>query len=79
MFLKQNEELLKLLDSLDLQEYYEVGHREEEIVNRISDFTLVFFEYVKSLKKRMRRGAATGLIFKGVHVNAGHLDIEEKH
>ena len=56
-FLKQNEELLKLLDCLHKQEYDEVGHQEEEILDRISDFTLVLFEYVKTLKKRKRRGA----------------------
>ena len=55
-FLKQNEELLKLLDSLHKQEYDEVV-QEEEILNRISDFTLVLFEYVKTLKKRKGRGA----------------------
>ena len=56
-FLKQNLELLKLLDRLHHQEYNEVGHQEEEILDRISDFTLVLFEYVKILKKRMERGA----------------------
>ena len=58
-FLKQNEELLKLLDCLHLynEVYNEVGHQEEEILNRISDFTLVLFEYVKTLKKRKGRGA----------------------
>ena len=56
-FLKQNEELLKLLDRLHQQEYNEVGHQEEEILDRISDFTLVLFEYVKTLKKRKGRGA----------------------
>ena len=56
-FLKQNEELLKLLDCLHRQEYNEVGHQEEEILDRISDFTLVLFEYVKTLKKRKGRGA----------------------
>ena len=55
-FLKQNEELLKLLDSLHKQEYDEVV-QEEEILDRISDFTLVLFEYVKTLKKRKGRGA----------------------
>ena len=55
-FLKQNEELLKLLDCLHKQEYDEVV-QEEEILDRISDFTLVLFEYVKTLKKRKRRGA----------------------
>ena len=56
-FLKQNKELLKLLDSLHKQEYNEVGDQEEEIFDRISDFTLVLFEYVKTLKKRKERGA----------------------
>ena len=56
-FLKQNEELLKLLDSLHRQEYNDVVHQEEEILDRISDFTLVLFEYVKTLKKRKRKGA----------------------
>ena len=56
-FLKQNEELLKLLDRIHRQEYNEVGHQEEEILDRISDFTLVLFEYVKTLKKRKGRGA----------------------
>ena len=55
-FLKQNVELLKLLDHLHLQEYNEVV-QEEEIFDRISDFTLVLFEYVKTLKKRKGRGA----------------------
>ena len=55
-FLKQNEELLKLLDCLHKQEYDEVV-QEEEILDRISDFTLVLFEYVKTLKKRKGRGA----------------------
>ena len=55
-FLKQNEELLKLLDCLHKQEYNEVV-QEEEILDRISDFTLVLFEYVKTLKKRKGRGA----------------------
>ena len=56
-FLKENLELLKLLDRLHHQEYNEVGHREEEILDRISDFTLVLFEYVKTLTKRKGRGA----------------------
>ena len=56
-FLKQNEELLKLLDSLYKQEYSEIV-QEEEFLDRISDFTLVLFEYVKTLKKREGRGAA---------------------
>ena len=56
-FLKQNEELLKLLDSLHQQEYNDIGHQEEEILDRISDFTLVLFEYVKTLKKRKGSGA----------------------
>ena len=56
-FLKQNLELLKLLDCVHYQEYNEVGHQEEEILDRISDFTLVLFEYVKTLKKRKGRGA----------------------
>ena len=55
-FLKQNEELLKLLDCLHKQEYDE-GVQEEEILDRISDFTLVLFEYVKTLKKRKGSGA----------------------
>ena len=55
-FLKQNEELLKLLDCLHKQEYDEAV-QEEEILDRISDFTLVLFEYVKTLKKRKGRGA----------------------
>ena len=55
-FLKQNEELLKLLDSLHKQEYGEIV-QEEEILDRISDFTLVLFEYVKTLKKRKGSGA----------------------
>ena len=55
-FLKQNEELLKLLDCLHKQEYDEVV-QEEEILDRISDFTLVLFEYVKTLKKRKGRVA----------------------
>ena len=54
--LKQNEELLKLLDRLHQQEYNEVGHQEEEILDRISYFTLVLFDYVKTLKKRKGRG-----------------------
>ena len=56
-FLKQNEELLKLLDSLHRQEYNDIVHQEEEILYKISDFTLVLFEYVKTLKKRKRKGA----------------------
>ena len=56
-FLKQNEELLKLLDSLHRQEYNDIVHQEEEILDKISDFTLVLFEYVKTLKKRKRKGA----------------------
>ena len=56
-FLKQNVELLKLLYRYHLQEYNEVGDQEEEIFDRISDFTLVLFEYVKTLKKRKGRGA----------------------
>ena len=55
-FLKQNVELLKLLYHYHLQEYNEVGDQEEEIFDRISDFTLVLFEYVKTLKKRKGRG-----------------------
>ena len=53
-FLKQNEELLKLLDCLHKQEYDE-SVQEEEILDRISDFTLVLFEYVKTLKKKERK------------------------
>ena len=56
-FLKQNLELLKLLDHIHYQEYNDVGHQEEEILDRISDFTLVLFEYVKTLKKRKGRDA----------------------
>ena len=56
-FLKQNEELLKLLDCLHKQEYDEVV-QEEEILDRISDFTLVLFEYVRTLRKRKGSGAA---------------------
>ena len=48
---------MKLLDSLHRQEYNEEVHEEEEILDRISDFTLVLFEYVKTLKKRKGRGA----------------------
>ena len=51
-FLKQNEELLKLFDSLCKQDV-----QEEEILDRISDFMLVLFEYVKTLKKRKEGGA----------------------
>ena len=50
-FLKQNEELLKLLDSLHRHKHWEVV-QEEEILDRISDFTLVLFEYVKTLKRK---------------------------
>ena len=53
-FLKQNEELLKLLDSLHGQEHDELVHKEDEILRRIHNFSLVVMEYVQILKKRRK-------------------------
>ena len=50
-FSKQHEELLKLLDSLHGQKHDEVI-QDKEIFDRISDFVVVLFEYVKTLQKR---------------------------
>ena len=52
-FLKQNEELLKLLNRLHRQEYDEVV-QDEELLDWISDFILVLLEYAKLLERRRR-------------------------
>ena len=51
-FLKQNEVLLKLLDSQHRQEYEVV--QDDEPLAWINDFVLVHLDYVKLLERRRR-------------------------